>query len=1230
VTTVIDARTGAETDLALILTQLQEQARTGTLKLSAKDGQIKYIYLKRGTIELLKTNRSRTLLGKALFKRRKLTEEQLRAALERQRAASSRLRLGEILVGMGIVLESDVHQALAYQIAEEVFELFNYDQLKSEFYRGEPPLDIFESEDLQARVSLSPIQLVREAIRRKNELVEIQRTVPSLRDVFALTPAAYGKAEAEGNPVVQEVVSSIDGQRSLAELLDVVRAPDLAALRVIVKMRQEGDAVALPAQSLLELGVELEERAEYERARERYLRAEELGHPDFDLPRRIGQIAEALEDRAEACRRYVVYADRCVQAGYPDVATLTLARALELEPEHLAARERMAELLARGARALAEQGDPQARAKALEAGAHYARLLAQATTPAEQRRLLGALVALLPERDDLRERMALVSLALGDPAQAVQDLQELAIHALEAGNLERATGTLTKILEIDPDDILARQSLAATYARMERTGEAVREYLRLTHTLEASGLATASADRMIEIYERVVELDPANTEARRFLAQAYGDKKEADKAAQNYVSIVEALRQRGDDAELLAALEKLAALRPADAALTLERAGLLRKLGRGGEAREALRALADAAARQGDGATAQAAWTELLAESPGDLEAHLAIARLEVQAKDHAAAARRVAAVFELALVVGRADLAEEAVKRLNDLEAEAERPEHRERLARILVLRGRADEAARALVRAARRARDDQNVGLALGWARRAVELDGTCDDARDLLEALKRPPVVATPAPAPTVSEAPREVIQATIVGGGGGGAGVGASAMPAITIDGYKPRKIGGIAERLRNLSGGAPGPAAPELPLAAASKGADASAGAPGEAADTTLSRKASSAMNKLRALKGGGAPSGDASDTAPPVQEGQTVSKGPEGPGDAVEDGLARKASSAMNKLRALKSGGSPRPDGAGSEGGAAPLADGPAPGQTVSQTVSKGPEAPGEAVDNGLAKKATSAMSRLKALKAGGGDAPAGGASGGPAPTQPVSKGPEAPGEAVDGGLAKKATSAMSRLKALKAGGGGEAPVGAEVAPGQTVSKGPEAPGEAVDGGLAKKATSAMSRLKALKSGGGDPPPSGGPAATPAPGQAISPTQPMSKGPEAPGEAVDGGLAKKATSAMSRLKALKSGGGDPPPTGGPAAAPALGQTISKGPEAPGEAVDEGLAKKASSAMSRLKALKAGGGASSPSAPPPPPGPDGAPPADALPTESGDATGSADETESSGETFAQGA
>ncbi|MEZ6188979.1 MAG: tetratricopeptide repeat protein [Planctomycetota bacterium] len=967
-----DLRTGEETNLGEFLASLVDHPKTGTFKLSGPDGRVKYIYFKRGTIELLKTSRSKTLLGKALLKRRKLTTEQLDAALERQKAANANLRLGEILVGMGIVLESDVHQALAYQIAEEVFELFTWPGIKSEFYRGEPPLDIFEVEDLQARVSLSPVQLAREAVRRKKELTEIQRTIPSMRDVYVPTPNAY-KSDKSNNLAVQEVFSCLDGQRNVEELLDVVRAPDLVAMRVLVKMKLDGQAVPLAGQELIALGQSLEDRGEFARARSRYLRAEELGYPDFDLPRRIGQIAEALGDTQEACRRYVTYADRCDQSGYPDVAAQTLARVLELDPNQTQARELHAEILAKRARALEEAGEPSAE-KTAAAIEEYETLFLQYGAAEDKRRVLTALMTLSPDRLDLRERQAELSLEAGDRGEAIEDFQELAMAYLEDEKLEQAVEVLRRILEVEPGEILALQSLAATYARMGRTEQAVSQYLQFAKTFEDSGLAVASNETLIDIYERIVDLDPQNTEARKFLASAYQGKEEADKSVANYQSMVDSLREQGNSEELYEVLGQLCKLKPGDLELTLERARLARELGRSEEGAALLHQVADAATQTGDTKGAQAALEELLRQAPGDLNAHLALAKHEAQTKRHKRAARRCAAVFDLAVIAGNYAVAEEAVKRAMD--HEPDEPEHRERLARVLVHHERNDEAARTLVRAARRARDDENLGMARQWARRALELDGTCDDARDLLENLRAAPAASGfgatergPAPA----ERPA-TIAATITGG-----------PKVASIEGMrtKTRKMGGALSKLRAMKGGgAPPPTEVTEKVSPGPEG-------PGREAEAQVSRKAKNAMSRLKALKSGG-------DDAPQPSQ-HKISKGPEAPGDAADATVVKKTTSAMSRLKALKSGGGD---------------DAPQPSQ---HKISKGPEAPGDAADEQVSQKASSAMSRLKALK-----------SGGPKPAEKsppkISKGPEAPGEAADEKVSKKANSAMNRLRALKGG----------------------------------------------------------------------------------------------------------------------------------------------------------------------------------------------------------------
>ena len=55
---------------------------------------------------------------------------------------------------MGIVPESDLQKALAFQVVEEILELFTWPQMKQDFIRGDVPEDVFDQEDRQSRVAL--------------------------------------------------------------------------------------------------------------------------------------------------------------------------------------------------------------------------------------------------------------------------------------------------------------------------------------------------------------------------------------------------------------------------------------------------------------------------------------------------------------------------------------------------------------------------------------------------------------------------------------------------------------------------------------------------------------------------------------------------------------------------------------------------------------------------------------------------------------------------------------------------------------------------------------------------------------------------------------------------------------------------------------------------------------------------------------------------------------------
>ena len=71
-------------DLANQLRALEQAKRTGTFMVSEGGGRRKYIYFMGGKVQILKSDRCRMLMGKALQKKAGLSDVQLEEALLKQ------------------------------------------------------------------------------------------------------------------------------------------------------------------------------------------------------------------------------------------------------------------------------------------------------------------------------------------------------------------------------------------------------------------------------------------------------------------------------------------------------------------------------------------------------------------------------------------------------------------------------------------------------------------------------------------------------------------------------------------------------------------------------------------------------------------------------------------------------------------------------------------------------------------------------------------------------------------------------------------------------------------------------------------------------------------------------------------------------------------------------------------------------------------------------------------
>lgn len=185
--------------------------KTGLLKFS-HGKVVKGIYFEKGLIIGSTTNDPREYLGQVLLHYGKISEAQLQAAMEMQRAedvqrpisrvqspqgdaehknadtlaattaarATPRRRLGRILVDTEVISEAELIEVLEIRTLDIIYDLFIWQEGAFEFYAADPlPADF-------TRVHLEPNRVVMEGVYRADELSRYRELIPSDRTVMEL------------------------------------------------------------------------------------------------------------------------------------------------------------------------------------------------------------------------------------------------------------------------------------------------------------------------------------------------------------------------------------------------------------------------------------------------------------------------------------------------------------------------------------------------------------------------------------------------------------------------------------------------------------------------------------------------------------------------------------------------------------------------------------------------------------------------------------------------------------------------------------------------------------------------------------------------------------------------------------------------------------------------------------------------------------------------------------
>jgi len=185
-------------------------------------------------------------LGVLLLKGGKATDEQLGEARSLQ-VRGDRRRLGEILVGMGVVPRRDVDRFMRLQIETVVFELFSWKEGTFSFTD--------ETGEFEGAITVSTESLLMEGARRIDEWSRMADRLPDALVIPRLAPLRDGpESSIDLRPGEWEVLTMIDGARSLREIASFLGVSEFEVARTVYGMISTGLIVADPRLGVMAYG----------------------------------------------------------------------------------------------------------------------------------------------------------------------------------------------------------------------------------------------------------------------------------------------------------------------------------------------------------------------------------------------------------------------------------------------------------------------------------------------------------------------------------------------------------------------------------------------------------------------------------------------------------------------------------------------------------------------------------------------------------------------------------------------------------------------------------------------------------------------------------------------------------------------------------------------------------------------------------------------------------------
>ncbi len=218
-------------NLTSIFQLLYTDQKTGFLRVSSDDKESR-VYFNQGTIVYASSSMKKARLGFLMIQDGIISSKQLKEclALAKERGLS----LGKILVDRGFIALQTLEKYNTRQVEEIIYNLLFWKKGKFEYKDARLNLNGMIA------TSLNPMKLILEASRRMDEMSVLTEAIPSERVVFKISTTVDTKEEFKLNANEWKVLSLIDGNRTVRQIIQDSRYDEFAVYKILFSVISYG------------------------------------------------------------------------------------------------------------------------------------------------------------------------------------------------------------------------------------------------------------------------------------------------------------------------------------------------------------------------------------------------------------------------------------------------------------------------------------------------------------------------------------------------------------------------------------------------------------------------------------------------------------------------------------------------------------------------------------------------------------------------------------------------------------------------------------------------------------------------------------------------------------------------------------------------------------------------------------------------------------------------------